>query len=604
MASKMTPFHTVAGSQGDASWRPFHLGFGVLLLSMMLSATVQAQSPLIGPSSPPMLNAETLLNADRYQRAKVYGINAMQLTAMGIGADHGFHRPTHVENVFLESDLQRLSGMGYAVEILVDDVTAFSAERARQAFAGTAKGQWPASESDPASSLRMDPTAYTVPADFTPGSMGGFYTLDEVYAKLDTLHARYPNLVSPRTPTGSLLTHEGRTQYMVKISDNVGTDEEEPNVLYTSLMHAREPMGMMSVLFYMQWLMENYGSDPRATFVVDRCQLYFVPIVNPDGYRYNESIAPGGGGLWRKNRHPNPGGSIGVDLNRNWPYEWDYDDFGSSGSGFSDVFRGSGPASEPEIANLVALSIERNFRMALNYHSFGQYLIQPWGYDNVPNPDQALFSGAQSRMVADNGYAAGTSFVTVGYAANGVSDDWFYGEQVLKDKTFSWTPEVGTWFWPSPTTIVPQSQGNVLANLLLARYATQYDAVASAAAPVSGTLPGSETDAFRLSGEHDHAFGEGHAELQAQVGTPVPHPVQQQLRIPLQWSEALGGATLRVFGLDGRVQAERTFEPGTWTGMLEMDASAWPEGHYRYVVQPQHPQFLETPLSGQFVLVR
>lgn len=541
----------------------------------------------------------------RYQRAKVYGISAFQLTAMGIAADHGIHKPTYVENVFKEQDLLDLSDLGYAVEILIDDAAAFSAERARQAFAGTAEGEWPAPDAAALVQLRMDPSDYAVPADFTPGSMGGFYTLAEVYEKLDSLHARYPNLVSPRTPVGSLLTHEGRTQYMVKISDNVGSDEEEANVLYTSLMHAREPQGMMSVVFFMQWLMENYGTDPRATFVVDQCQLYFIPVINPDGYRYNELTNPGGGGLWRKNRSSNVGGSTGVDLNRNWPYEWDYDDFGSSGSGFSDVFRGSGPASEPEIANIVALSIDRNFRMALNYHSFGQYLIQPWGYDMVPNPDQALFTKANDRMVADNGYLAGTSFATVGYAANGVSDDWFYGEQTLKDKTFAWTPEVGTWFWPSPAEITPQAQGNVLMNLLLGLFATRYDAVASASAPTASLVP--EEAEFRQNGQGQADAHAGHLHDQeqlAQVGVPVPHPVQQTMRLPLQWSEGLGHAQLTVYGLDGRIVAEKQWMPGTWSGIVELDASSWPAGHYRYALVAEHPGNLKAPLNGHCVVVR
>lgn len=585
---------------GQASGNQAVLAFRFcLFLCFCLTQALHAQVPMEHPAA---FTAEPMGEEQpRYQRARVYGTSALQLTAMGIGADHGIHKPTYVENVFAETELQRLSGLGYAVEILVDDVAAFSAQRAREAFAGTAKGQWPVvpTAGDPAAQLRADADDFVVPADFTPGSMGGFYTLEEVYAKLDSLHARHPELVSARMPTGSLLTHEGRTQYMVKISDNVSVDEAEPNVLYTALQHAREPNGMMSVVFYMQWLMENYGTDPRATYVVDRCQLYFVPVANPDGYAYNQATNPGGGGMWRKNRSSNAGGSRGVDLNRNWPFEWGYDNLGSSGSGFSDVFRGSGPASEPEIANLVALSTERNFRMALNYHSFGNYLIQPWGYANVLNADQSLFTKAQNRMTADNGYLAGTSFATVGYAANGVSDDWFYGEQMLKDKTFAWSPEVGTWFWPSPAEIAPQAQGNVLQNLLLGLYAVRYEASLPGAAPLATAEEESaELPAARLTGEtQTHAdlahTDRSHADSSplAAVGTPVPHPVHTQMRIPVQWHADLGSATIRIYNLTGGLVAEQQWHPGgasgAFSGMLEMDASGWPEGHYHFALVPQ-----------------
>jgi murein tripeptide amidase MpaA len=92
-------------------------------------------------------------------------------------------------------------------------------------------------------------------------------------------------------------------------------------------------------MYYMWYLLENYGTDPEATYLVDNREMYFVPCFNPDGYEYNRQTDPNGGGMWRKNRRNN-GGSYGVDLNRNFGYMWGYDDLGSSPIPSSETYRG------------------------------------------------------------------------------------------------------------------------------------------------------------------------------------------------------------------------------------------------------------------------
>ncbi|MFT7589566.1 MAG: carboxypeptidase T [Limisphaerales bacterium] len=413
------------------------------------------------------------INRD-YARVRVLTGSSGMLTLqqLGIAVDHGMVK----QDSWFMSDLsteeiELIREAGLSVEILIEDVESF--------YASQSNNNSVRKQADCTLPAMRAPTDYIPPANWTAGSMGGFFTLDEVLARLDAMAINYPALVSAKTATGAIPTHEGRTQWQVKISDNVATDEvAEPNVLYTSLIHAREPAGMMAVLFYMEWILENYGTDPYATYVINNTQMYFVPVVNPDGYEINRTTNPSGGGLWRKNARDN-GSTLGVDLNRNWPYEWNFDNLGSSGSAGSDIFRGPSPASEPETANLINLALDRNFRTALNYHSFGDYLIFPWGYDvGIFTPDNLLYRAASKQMVRDNLYDWGTAFQTVGYAANGVTDDWFYGEQTAtKDKTFAWSPEVGYWFWPSPVDITFFGQENVWQNLVLAWLATQYAGV-------------------------------------------------------------------------------------------------------------------------------
>ena len=95
-------------------------------------------------------------------------------------------------------------------------------------------------------------------------------------------------------------------------------------------------------------LLEGYNSDEELTYLVNNREMYFVPVVNPDGYVYNQTTNPLGGGLWRKNRSVNSGNCMGVDLNRNFSFEWG-NPFGSSFDPCDNTYRGTEAFSEPGI---------------------------------------------------------------------------------------------------------------------------------------------------------------------------------------------------------------------------------------------------------------
>ena len=310
---------------------------------------------------------------------------------------------------------------------------------------------------------------------FEFGSMGGYYTFAEVVSELDSMRLLYPNLISQKQSIGS--THQGRDVWMVKISDNPDIDENEPEVLYDALHHAREPQSMMTVIYYMYYLLENYGTDPEATYLVDNRELYFVPVINPDGYEYNRQTNPNGGGFWRKNRRNN-GSSYGVDLNRNYGHMWGYDNSGSSPSPGSDTYRGPSAFSEPETQAIRDFCNSREFKMALNYHTYSDLLIYPWGYiASFETPDSAVFREYAADMTQFNNYTWGTGDQTVGYLTNGDSDDWMYGEQATKPKIYSMTPEVGgsgDGFWPSQSRIYPLAEENLYPNLFVAWAAGEF----------------------------------------------------------------------------------------------------------------------------------
>ena len=309
--------------------------------------------------------------------------------------------------------------------------------------------------------------------DFPLGSMLGNYTLLEAIAQMDTLRNMYPDFISEKDSIGTSI--EGRTIWAFKVSDYPSIDEDEPEVLYTGLTHAREPVSMMNLFFFVRWLCENYSSDPTAEFLVNHREMWFVPIINPDGYVYNETIAPNGGGMHRKNRRPNPdnsncnnGTQQGIDLNRNYSYNWGADNSGSSGNPCSAVYRGASAFSEPETEAISNFILARQFKNVLHYHTYSNVLIHSWGDGTFPDePDLSTLREIGAEMTRENGYAVGTGTETIGYGVNGDAVDWTYGTAGL----ISYTPEVGSYadnFWPSEDRVVPLCQDQVHSNKIFA----------------------------------------------------------------------------------------------------------------------------------------
>ncbi len=139
-----------------------------------------------------------------------------------------------------------------------------------------------------------------------------------------------------------------------------------PEIWLNGVTHAREPLGMSNILYFVYWLVENYNIDPIATYILNNREIYFTPFINPDGYVYNQTTNPNGGGQWRKNRRPQAG-ATGVDLNRNFgTYNfWNSTNGGSSTSPSSDTYRGPHPFSEPETQNFKTFFNSRNFKVHL-----------------------------------------------------------------------------------------------------------------------------------------------------------------------------------------------------------------------------------------------
>lgn len=318
-------------------------------------------------------------------------------------------------------------------------------------------------------------------------TMGGFRTLSEIEAYLDSLSAANPTLVSPKFSIGQ--TIEARDQWVVKISDNPLVDEDEPEVFYNSLIHAREPAGAAALMGFMEYLLTNYGTDAAVTDVVDNRELFFLIVTNPDGYFYNESTDPGGGGMWRKNRRNNMNGptpDYGVDLNRNFGYLWGFDDDGSSPDPADVTYRGTGPFSEPETQNVRDFIAAHPFVIVHHIHTYSNLVLWPWGYQTGAYTDrEAYFRVLGDSMTQYNNYAPSTGWGL--YPTNGAADDWCWGDTITKPRMISLTTEIGgntDGFWPSVSRIPTLVGENIYPNFFLARIAANPYQLAPPKTPV------------------------------------------------------------------------------------------------------------------------
>lgn len=386
-----------------------------------------------------------------YSRLRIYldGRSVSELAALGLECDHGNFRPKlYIENDFSAAEMVLLEQNGFRYDVLIEDVVSYYQRQNVVKIVGSTPN---------VTCSGISPRAYNTPEHFDLGSMGGYPTYQEILDQLDSMRALYPQLISARQIINPAdLTHENRPIYWLRISDNADSDEQEPEILYNALHHSREPMSVTQLLFFMWFLLENYQSDPSIQYLVNNTEMYFVPCVNPDGYVYNQTTNPNGGGLWRKNRRNNGDGTYGVDLNRNYGYAWGYNNIGSSPTSSSDTYRGPSAFSEPETRNIRDFCIAHNFQIALNYHSYGNKLIYPWAYNDQHTPDSAVYRELAPFLTKENQYITGTGVETVGYTSNGDADDWIYGEQTAKNKILSMTCETGPagyGFWPPSSEI-------------------------------------------------------------------------------------------------------------------------------------------------------
>jgi len=411
----------------------------------------------------------------KYSQVRIFATNEndfRKIEDAGLHIDHAITKPGLYQDAWLsEYEISLLSLSGVPFEILVDDWQEYYDNQPKMTPAEIDAQMQQVYEQD-----AITHSIY--------GTMGGYMKYDEVVAKLDSMRMWYPQYISAKFSIGT--TYENRTMWCVRVTNGPNAPTGRPEVMLHALIHAREPESMETQFYYMFWLFENYNTDPMARFILNNREIYWIPVFNADGYVHNQTTNPNGGGMWRSNKHLTSPPSLTcgpVDPNRNFgTYQfWNSVNNGSGTNPCSPVgqegqgtYRGTLPFSELETQNIKAFVNSRNFKTAFSAHTYGNYLIKPWCWqDPIGTPDDATFNLFLADMKAVNGYTTGFPSQTVGYKVRGGTDDWYYNDSGHA-KIFGFTPETGTSFWPPQSQIIPLAQGMLHANQYITLVAGPY----------------------------------------------------------------------------------------------------------------------------------
>ncbi|MBM4831495.1 M14 family metallopeptidase [Actinospica acidiphila] len=241
-------------------------------------------------------------------------------------------------------------------------------------------------------------------------------------------------------------TIQGKDILALKLTKQARTkkDGSRPAVLYMANQHAREWITPEMTRRLMHHYLDRYRTDKRIKRIVDTTELWFVLSANPDGY--DHTFADDANRLWRKNlRDVDGDGKIGsgdgVDLNRNFPYKWGYDDEGSSPSPSSQTYRGASPGSEPETKAIDAFQKRIGFTYGINYHSAAELLLYGVGWQvAMPTPDDVLYKALAG--TPDNSAIPGyhPQLSSELYTTNGEAD----GHAANVNGMAMFTPEMST----------------------------------------------------------------------------------------------------------------------------------------------------------------
>lgn len=306
-----------------------------------------------------------------------------------------------------------------------------------------------------------------------------YHNYAEMTDEVNALVAAHPDLAA-KSSLGT--SYEGRDMPIIKISDNVATDEAEPEVLYYSHMHAREHITVEMALYLLHLYLDNYGTDSRITNLVDSREIWIVPDMNPDGGEFD--ISTGTYKSWRKNRQPNAGTTnIGTDLNRNWGYQWGCCN-GSSTSTASDTYRGPAAFSAPEnvlLRNFINSRVVggvQQIKTSISFHSYSQLVLWPYGYTaadttaNMTADQHNALAALGTQMAATNGYTPQQASDL--YVVDGDASDWEWGTHKIFAYSFEMYPsssQSSIGFYPPGSVIATETARNKEASLELAEYA-------------------------------------------------------------------------------------------------------------------------------------
>jgi carboxypeptidase T len=302
-----------------------------------------------------------------------------------------------------------------------------------------------------AKGLLIASTPITKPSDFpTPDAI--YHNYAELTAAVQKLAQENTDIIALQSIGKSV---EGRDIWHLRISTDLANSRQKPAVIFMGGHHAREHLSIDVPLRLTQKLIEDFrAGDARVVRLIQSREIHMIPMVNPDGAEFD--ISTGNYKMWRKNRRHNHDGSYGVDLNRNYGYQWGTG--GSSTNPRADTFMGPSPFSEPEtqaIKNFVEQ--QDNATLLLSFHTYSELILYPWGhtYDAISDArDLSVYRTMAQTMANWNNYSPQQSSEL--YQASGDTTDWAFGTQHIFSFTFELDPQFsgGGWgFYPGPGVI-------------------------------------------------------------------------------------------------------------------------------------------------------
>ncbi|MHA1568168.1 MAG: M14 family zinc carboxypeptidase [Alphaproteobacteria bacterium] len=304
--------------------------------------------------------------------------------------------------------IQEIIDAGFEVEILIDDLAAWVAARNRHLMA-------------------QPPEA--APSEVV---LDHYLTHAEVTTFLNDLATAHPDIMSVETIGYSV---QGRELYLVKLSDNVDTNEDEPAIFFEFNIHGDEIAAYIMMLYTIERYVTEYGTDPTITDLVDTREIFIEPLTNPDGNQADSQY-------YRSRYNAN-----GVDMNRNWGFMWSP----------YEMSPGSGPRSEPEVQAVASvLARSQPYMVGMAGHSGTVVFLSAWGYHgDVPlDWDEMDYIGEEyiypnycQDPYMDEFYQTSHGL----YQCFGTSTDEMYGShgmigliaEVTYDKQCSWAESYG-----------------------------------------------------------------------------------------------------------------------------------------------------------------
>jgi hypothetical protein len=353
-------------------------------------------------------------------------------------------------------------------------------------------------------------------------------------------------------------TIQGREILAVKLTQGARgqKDGSRPAVLYSATQRAREWIAAEVDRRLMNWYVDKWrANDKDVKKLLQSTELWFMPVANPDGYQYTFSTER----LWRKNLRDNDGnGQItvgdGVDPNRNFPNHWGYDNEGSSAVTSSDTYRGTAPVSEAETVAMKGLLDRIGFEFQVNYHSNGQWLLYPEGWQiGTATADDPIYYAMSGNLdkPAIAGFQPGLSSDVL-YVTNGETTDYAHASR----GTLAWNPVLyagcigcGFVFPDDPVLVQAEFERNLPFARSVAESATHPDNPSS--------VVGLTTKPFYLESEDPYKRGIPGTQLSFPYSYGDPQPVAVIAK------RSLGAVTAKWKVNGGAVQSAPTHE---WSG--------------------------------------